>query len=164
MKVACHDGSGRLINDTDRSEPGNEGSIACRLLLRCREVCRDGDDSVLHCPTASLLRNPLHLYQDLCRDGLGCDIFTRIEGPYLATPILGLDNLKWQTAHHVLILHDLRVLPTNPSLHIVVELGSVRCCHSDDVAAIVSWCHPGRRDGPAGLIAKHFDNLRLRVK
>lgn len=69
------DGSGgRLVDDTEDVEAGNQTGILGSLTLGVVEVSRDGDDSVVDGSTEVGLSRLAHLDQDHGGDLLGCEV------------------------------------------------------------------------------------------
>ena len=73
VKTVGNGSSGRLVDDTEDVEAGNETSVLGSLTLRVVEVGRDCDDGVVDGATEVRLSGLPHLNEDHGGDLLGCE-------------------------------------------------------------------------------------------
>ena len=128
-------GSGRLVDDTEHVETGNQTRVLGGLALGVVEVGRDGDDSVVDGATEVSLSSLTHLGEDHGGDLLRGELLGLALELDLANGLAGLlDDLEWEMFHVGL---DLRIVELAANETLGVEDGVVRV-HGDLVLRSIS--------------------------
>lgn len=93
-------GSGRLVDDTEDVQTGNETGVLGGLPLRVVEVCWHGNDSVVDGATEVCLRGLPHLGKDHGGNLLGGEVLGLALEVDLNDRLAGLlDDLEWEVLH-----------------------------------------------------------------
>jgi hypothetical protein len=160
VETVGNGGSGRLVDDSENVETGDETGILGSLTLGVVEVGGDGDDSVIDCATKVSLGGLTHLDEDHRRDLLwGEDLLLALELNLDDGLAATRDDLEGEMLHVGL---DLRILElaANEALRVEDSVGRV---HRDlvlggitDQTLRVREGHEGRRCPVALVIADDF--------